>query len=203
MSEKNREYVRHRYDRAAHLYDWVDRLISPGLRQKALARARGKVLELGIGTGANLPYYPQSCEITGIDFSPEMLKRAARRTQDAHVPVRLLLMDIEALNFPDQAFDTVISTFVFCSVPDPLAGLREAKRVCKREGYVILLEHMRSENLFLARFMDLLNPLIHSLVGCNINRQTMQALQEAGLLPLSVDISTGGHVRLIMAKPIF
>lgn len=195
------ETIKRRYNRTALFYDWMDRMIPDALRQKTLANARGKVLEVGVGTGANLPFYPAGCEVTGIDFSPVMLNRAKSRAQQATVPVTLLEMDAQAMTFPNDAFDTVVATCVFCSVPDPVAGLREVQRVCKAEGKIVLLEHVRSENPLLGRLMDLLNPVSLYLVGSNINRRTVENVVAAGLRPGSVEDVKGKIIKLIIATP--
>ncbi len=107
-----------------------------------------QALEVGVGTGKNLPYYPREVEITAIDFSPGMLKRARKKASTDDLRVALIEMDVQQLDFPDNYFDTVFATFVFCSVPDPVAGLKELKRVCKPEGKLLLLEHMRPAMLY-------------------------------------------------------
>jgi ubiquinone/menaquinone biosynthesis C-methylase UbiE len=95
--------------------------------------------------------------------------------------VDLKLMDVQQLDFPDDAFDTVITTCVFCSVPDPIKGLQEIRRVCKKDGQIIILEHVRSKNLVIGTMMDILNPLVVRIVGANINRNTIENLKHAGL----------------------
>jgi ubiquinone/menaquinone biosynthesis C-methylase UbiE len=95
--------------------------------------------------------------------------------------VDLKLMDVQQLDFPDDAFDTVITTCVFCSVPDPIKGLQEIRRVCKKDGQIIMLEHVRSKNLVIGTMMDILNPLVVRIVGANINRNTIENLKHAGL----------------------
>jgi ubiquinone/menaquinone biosynthesis C-methylase UbiE len=179
----------------------MDRMISPALRRKVLALARGKVLEVGVGTGKNLPYYPPGCEVTGIDFSPRMLARARMKAPSAPVPVNLIEMDVQKLEFADDTFDTVVATFVFCSVPDPVKGLREIRRVCKPEGRIILLEHVRSENPLLGALMDLLNPIPLYLIGSNINRRTVENVKAAGLKIRDLTDIKGKIVKLIIASP--
>jgi ubiquinone/menaquinone biosynthesis C-methylase UbiE len=195
------EIIKRRYNRAALFYDWMDRMISPALRRKVLALARGKVLEVGVGTGKNLPYYPPGCEVTGIDFSPRMLARARTKAPSAPVPVNLMEMDVQKLEFADNTFDTVVATFVFCSVPDPVKGLREIRRVCKPEGRIILLEHVRSENPLLGALMDILNPIPLYLIGSNINRRTVENVKAAGLKIHDLTDVKGKIVKLIIASP--
>lgn len=126
-------------------------------RQKLWLKVRGPtVLEIGVGTGKNIPFYPEKIEVTGIDLSPGMLKQAKQLLADGqNNRVSLKEMDAQAMDFPDNHFDEVIATFVFCSVPDPIMGLKEALHVTKPGGKLYLLEHMRSENRYMGLIMDM------------------------------------------------
>ncbi|MCW3491592.1 class I SAM-dependent methyltransferase [Dethiobacter alkaliphilus] len=203
MTEKcvQTEKIRDRYNRTAAYYDYMDKMISPALRRKALAHARGHVLEVGVGTGANLQYYPPECKVTAIDFSPGMLKRAHTKLGQAKASVELVEMDAQNMDFADNTFDTVVSTCVFCSVPDPVKGLQEVRRVCKKEGQIILLEHVRSDNPLIGKLMDILNPVSLQLVGSNINRRTLENIDLAGITPERIEDYHGKIVKLIIAKP--
>jgi ubiquinone/menaquinone biosynthesis C-methylase UbiE len=171
------------------------------LRKKALSQASGKVLEVGVGTGNNFPYYPPGCEVTAIDFSPGMLARARKKLHLARAPIKLLEMDAQAMDFPDNTFDTVVATCVFCSVPDPVKGLAEVKRVCKPNGKIILLEHVRSESPVIGWLMDVLNPISLHLIGSNINRRTVQNVISAGIQLQKVEDLRGKIVKLIVGTP--
>lgn len=138
-----------------------------------LNKAKGQVLEVGVGTGANLALYPDRIiSLIGVDFSIEMLKiaKTKAKTINPPFPIELLDVDIQDLPFADNTFDSIVSTCVFCSVPNPIKGLKELKRVCKPEGRILMLEHMRSDNKLAGTVMDLLNPLTVNLWGANINR---------------------------------
>lgn len=196
-----------RYDRNARLYDLIESpmelLAFRRWREKLWAQVHGgRVLEVGVGTGKNFPYYPKDARVTAIDISERMLERARRRAAQMGVSVELLPMDAQALTFPDHSFDYVVATFVFCSVPDPVLGLSELRRVCKPTGRVLLLEHMRPESPWLGRFFDLLNPIAVRLTGANINRRTVENVRRAGLTIESVEnLAPRGIVKLIVATP--
>ena len=159
----------------------MERFLFASWRARLRDRIVGnRVLEVGVGTGKNIPYYPQEMEITAIDLSPRMMERAQRNALILGQEVDFWEMDVQHLAFPDQVFDTVFATFVFCSVPDPVSGLRELRRVCKPGGTLLLLEHMRTKNFILGFLFDLLNPIVVRMMGANINRRTLDNIRMAG-----------------------
>jgi len=195
--------VSRRYDRIARFYDTfeapMDRLGGLRRRVRTVNGASGRTLEVGIGTGRNIDLYPPDVELTGIDIAPKMLRRAARRARQLGRPVRLEIADVEDLPFADASFDTVTATCVFCSVPDPIAGLREVARVTRANGRVLLLEHVRPRNPLLGWVFDRLSPLTQRLVGPAINRRTEANVRAAGLD--IVDVMGRGVWREIWARP--
>jgi ubiquinone/menaquinone biosynthesis C-methylase UbiE len=198
--------TRRRYDRLAFLYDYIEKpmewLRFASWRARLTHRIVGaQTLEVGVGTGKNLPYHPQDTKIIAIDFSFPMLKRAQKKTASLNREVYLMQMDVENLGFPDNSFDSIFASFVFCSVPDPVQGLRELRRVCKSGGRLLLLEHMRPGNRFLGLLFDLLNPLVVRMIGANINRKTIENIVRAGWrLNAEVHLSSD-IVRWIEAEP--
>lgn len=179
------ETIKKRYNRIAKYYDAFEALMEKGQIRKWRAliwkQVHGKVLEVGVGTGKNIPYYPDNTEVTAIDFSEKMLEKAREKATLLKKAVDLRLMDVQNLEFPDDSFDTVITTFVFCSVPNPIKGLQEIKRVLKKDGRIIMLEHVRSANPLMGIMMDFINPLTVRISGANINRKTVENLKKAGL----------------------
>ena len=205
MKDRSAEVTRKRYDRLAFVYDlmegFAERLGFGKWRKALWGKVAGEnILELGVGTGKNFPYYPVNAEITAIDFSEKMLSRARDKARKLGVKVCLLPMDVQKLDFEDNTFDTVVATFVFCSVPDPLKGLAEVKRVCKPGGKVILLEHVLSANRPTACLMNLANPIVVRLMGANINRRTVENVVASGLDVEQVTDRMAGILKLVEAR---
>lgn len=172
------------YDRVASVYDLYTRPMEAmggtRARRRLFSRARGRVLELGIGTGANVPFYPPDVELVGVDISGRMLQRARRRALRGR-DVALQRADIEHLPYGDASFDTVTAACVFCSVDDPVQGLREARRVTRPGGFVLLYEHVRPTNPLLARLADATSPWTRRTFGPELNRRTEENVAAAGM----------------------
>jgi ubiquinone/menaquinone biosynthesis C-methylase UbiE len=171
--------------------DWVvPRLLDLGMgtsavaeeRARALAGVGGRVLEVGFGSGHNLPHYPAAVErVVGIDPSGESAKLARKRIARARFAVELLPLRGEEIPAPDGSFDSVVSTFTLCSIPDPLAALRQMRRVLTPEGRFFFLEHGRSAEPGVRRWQDRLNGAQRWLFGgCNLNRPMDALIVEAG-----------------------
>ena len=189
-----------RYDRQASLFDLaeapVEALLFGRLRRRLWSRVGGdRMLEIGVGTGKNLRYHPVGARVVGVDLSPKMLRRAQAKADSQGYDIELLLGDAQHLPFRDGAFDEAAATFVFCSVPDPVAGLREVARVSA--GRIHLLEHVRSANPVAGKVMDLLNPLVVRVAGANINRNTVENVGKAGVEQDSVESRMFGILKLI------
>jgi ubiquinone/menaquinone biosynthesis C-methylase UbiE len=175
----------------AAIYDiamWpVEKLFLHRLRRQLVGGACGRVLELGIGTGANLLYYPDDVKLVGIDPDESFLEKARRRTAALGRPAMLLAAHTEELPFAEHSFDMVIATLVFCTVADPKQAFREVHRVLKPGGLFKLVEHVRVRNSVGARVQDLLTPLWkHIANGCRLNRDTLSLVQSNGFLVESV-----------------
>lgn len=190
------------YDRGMRPLEW---LIFRRLRRRTFPPLRGDVLELGVGTGVNLPLYAPQARVVGCDASGEMLMWAAQRSTRA--PVILIQADVQRLPFADGSFDLVTGSLVFCSVADPLQGLAEARRVLRHcgpaagrtGGRLILLEHTRGQGPG-AWLTDVLHPVWKSWSReCHLNRETVRAVTRAGFQVQRVERHALGIVRVIEA----
>jgi ubiquinone/menaquinone biosynthesis C-methylase UbiE len=197
-----------RYDRLAPLYDAmevvVERAAFSQWRRRLWASVGGKrVLEVGVGTGKNLPYHPDGSQVTAIDLSRRMMAQAQQRAHRARLATQLIQADAQHLPFATAAFDAAVATFVFCSVPDAVQGLGEAKRVVRRGGQVLLLEHVRVNAPLIGPLMDLLDPISARLMGPHIARRTAENVAKAGLSIEKVEeLAPGALVKLIHARVV-
>jgi ubiquinone/menaquinone biosynthesis C-methylase UbiE len=199
-----------RYGRIAPIYDLME--ILPELRYKPWRerfwkRAEDQMangasfLEVGVGSGKNIPYWPKGFQTTAIDLTPRMLDRATQRIERLGLKAHLELGDVQDLNFPDNSFDFAAATFVFCSVPDPVKGLNELARVVKPLGAILLMEHVRSPQPLIGWLMDTLNPIIVRTMGPNINRDTVENVHRSALyIENHEDLGAGGIFKLITAR---
>ncbi len=191
MTAGEQRAVTRRYDRVAPLYDLYDAPMEwlgglRRLRRHLVSQAGGRVLEVGVGTGKNLEFYPPDVELTAIDVSPRMLARARRRAARLGLRPRFVEADVHHLPFPDDTFDTTLATAVFCSVADPIAGLEELRRVTRPGGRILLLEHVRPTNPLLGLIADLITPITRRLFGFRANRRTEENVVAAGIEPTTV-----------------
>ncbi|MEI6544842.1 MAG: methyltransferase domain-containing protein [Methylococcales bacterium] len=197
--------IKKRYDRIAPYFDAMEAVME-GLffknwRKKLWSKVDGHhILEVGVGTGKNFEFYPTEARLTAIDFSEKMLKQALQTKNRKSVAVDLDLMDVQSLAYADNSFDTVIGSFVFCSVPLPIKGLKELYRVCRPGGQVLLLEHVISSKPFFAKLMNSINPIVLALVGANINRNTVKNVKACGFASVRVDDRSGHIIKLIEAR---
>jgi ubiquinone/menaquinone biosynthesis C-methylase UbiE len=154
------------------------------MRRELLAQARGRVLELGAGTGLNLDHYPKSIEgLTMVEPDPHMIKQLREKLEQSGRSAEISVVEApgEDLPFPDASFDTVTVTLVLCTVPDPQASLAEIRRVLAPGGQLLFLEHVRSNHSDLAKWQDRLeSPWRFLADGCHCNRDTVAAIDAAG-----------------------
>lgn len=151
------------------------------LREKVVPAATGRVLEIGVGTGMNFGYYSAIDSLDGIEPDPHMLKRARARTEGLPFPVELAQVGAEQLPYPAASFDTVVLTWVLCTIPDPGAAIGETHRVLKPGGRMLWVEHTRSRYTVAGTLQDALTPLWKIIGGgCHLNRDSVDLIRSAG-----------------------
>ena len=179
--------VQRAYEFWAPAYDFIfDWIFAPG-REAAIDHLgltrQHSIVEVGIGTGLNLPLYPAACRLNGIDLSQEMLDKAVERVQTLAMPdVTLKVMDATSMDFGDDEFDRGLATYTISAVPDPVAVLREMRRVVKPDGIIVILNHFRSERRSTGWVEDMVAPVCTRL-GWKSNLSMAPLLAQVGLVP--------------------
>lgn len=163
------------------------------LRERLVGEARGRVLDIGIGSGLNIPLYRRDLdEVVGIDPSRELLEKARKHVPWTHFPVSLHIGRAESLPLDDRSIDTVVLTWTLCSIADPAAALHEIRRVLKPDGALLFIEHGRAERAEVQRVQDRLTPLWRRIAGgCHLNRPIDRLIRGAGL---RIDALETGHL---------
>ncbi|AGB14828.1 methylase involved in ubiquinone/menaquinone biosynthesis [Halovivax ruber XH-70] len=195
--------IRETYDEQADALDrmeWVDRLLL-GRYRRHFETAHGRVLDVACGTGTNVRYLPETVEYVGIDVSPAMVRRARERVKQFDDDHEVAEMDAEALAFPDDSFDTVISSLSTCTVPDPVAALREMNRVCAPDGRVLLVEHGRSSVEMLGRLQDWRAAAHFEKHRCRWNQDPLEHVSRAELSVTDASTAMLGVITTIEAEP--
>jgi ubiquinone/menaquinone biosynthesis C-methylase UbiE len=203
------EDIKKAFNKNARVYDrWMgyfERYIAFGARAWAVSKAQGAVIEIGVGSGLNLPLYGPGVEhVTGVELSKEMLAIARRRAAEKRIDrVELHQGDAQALDLPSESADTVLSTFTFCTIPDPLAASREAYRVLRPGGVFVLAEHGRSTRKLGSAVMRAIEPLIIRVSAEHITRDPVPYLKDAGFTITEVQRGGPGGVvfRILAHKP--
>lgn len=184
------ELVRRRYDRIASIYDVAESLMelrARRWRRDLWTRVEGpRVLELGVGTAKSARFYRDDLDIVGVDLSERMLARAERRIARFGRRATLMRADAQCLPFAAGSFDTVVTTFFFCSVPEPMRALAEARRVLVPGGRLLCLEHVLSDHPALASLSRWISPLTFALWGARMDRRTVETVRDAGFEALTV-----------------
>ncbi len=206
MTANRTERVRRHYDRSAGSYDRIislaEKALFGGAREWVCSQARGEVLEIAVGTGRNLPFYPEGVRLTGIELSPKMLDLARRRARELGRDADLRVGDAHNLPFLNASFDTVVVTLALCTIPDDRRALAEAARVLRAGGQLLLLEHVRSSVLLVWLLQRVLEPLTLLLDHDHLLREPLRHVEDAGLVVESLERSKLGTVeRLQASKP--
>ena len=182
MAVAGTKSAQEKWDRASRNYDLFtfgdDQRLGP-YKRRLFRKVSGSTLMVAAGTGNDFKFFPPDLTLTAIDISPKMLERAKPKADAYAGTIELRQMDVCNLDFPDAAFDTIVTACTFCSVPRPLAGLRELHRVLKPGGQLLMFEHVRSAIGPIGVMMDLMTPLV-SRFGPQLNRDTVGNVQRAG-----------------------
>ncbi|HEU4326312.1 MAG TPA: class I SAM-dependent methyltransferase [Roseiflexaceae bacterium] len=186
------------YDRATWL---VDSLLLNRLRREWLARAEGDVLEVAVGTGKNLEFYPPGCRVVGLDLAAEMLARAELRAGQLGRELPCTIGDAARLPYPGRRFDTVVSTLAACTFPDPVAAFVEMRRVLRPGGRILLIEHIRPRHPLFGTLIDAAAPYSIRAIGCTPNRDTPGNVRRAGLTITAQTENVDGMVICLEARP--
>ncbi len=197
--------IRDKYENFARWYDpgvWLSEvLVVRRLRRKLLKQARGHVLEVAVGTGANLEYYPRGIRLTAIDISPSMLERAQQKAKRLKLDADFHVADIESFAPPGQSFDTIVSSMATCTFPDPVVSLEAMSRLCKPNGRILMIEHGRSSNRALSAIQDRFAGYHVHALACHWNREPRELIDEAGLAIVSERHSFFGVFHAFEVKP--
>jgi len=195
-----------RYQRIAPFYDALDLPFEYGryrkIRPQLFAGLSGVILDAGVGTGRNFPFYPPGAKIVGIDLSPAMLAYAARRRPTATAEIELRQMDVTRIDLPDCHFDAAVATFLFCVLPDELQvpALRELGRLTKPGGIIRLLEYTRPQDAIRRAITKLWEPWVHWAYGASFDRRTEQHVPEAGLHIVQCRFVVDDLIKIIEAR---
>jgi ubiquinone/menaquinone biosynthesis C-methylase UbiE len=178
------ERVRRLWEKQAPRFDrtmgFWEKVLFGGGREWACAQARGQVLEIAVGSGRNFPYYPRDVRLTAMELSSAMLELARARAAELGLEVDLRPGDAQALEFPDDSFDTVVCTFSLCSIPDDRKAVAEIRRVLRPGGQLILLEHVRSPSLPVRAVQRMLNALTVRFEGDHLVREPLEHVRAEG-----------------------
>ncbi|MCC6563530.1 class I SAM-dependent methyltransferase [Candidatus Uhrbacteria bacterium] len=199
---KKTESVELRYDALGGDYDRITgplEWLTAKMRQQTLAHASGEVLEVGVGSGKNLAYYRPDCRVVGIDMSRGQLELAEKRALEQQKVFTPQLGDATNMPFDAGRFDTVVATLVGCVVDDPHALYREMRRVCHPNGRVLFVEHIRPPGALMRAFCRAAGPVAKRKLHCDMNRDSVQYMEEAGLRIADRQNSVWGmFVQLVM-----
>lgn len=202
MRKLDKKKLIKKFDKQADKYEkYLQKQQGKMFRSKMFSKASGKTLEVAIGAGLNMPYYPKSIELIGVDFSPEMLKKARKAAEQYGIRTELQLADVEELDFEENTFDTIVSSGTLCTYEDPLRMLNQFQRWCKPDGQILMIEHGISQFRSITWLQHRLNGLAKRAIGCNMNRDIQRLLKESDLSIEKIDRIMLGSLYLIHAKP--
>lgn len=170
-------------------------------REQVFQDVEGKVLEVGIGSGLNFSFYNKDVELTGVDFSREMLKIAQNAAKEYPFKATFIQEDVESVKFNENTFDTIVSSATLCAYQNPVIVLNNFQKWCKPEGKILMIEHGISTNKLLAWLQKRLDPLAVNIVGCHQDRNISEIVKKSSLKLIREERFMVGYLYLIWAKP--
>jgi len=180
-----------------HLYDAamrpLEKIRFSKIRIELVGKAKGRVLEIGSGTGVNFAYYQNASSVDVVEPNVLMSNESVKHIEKSAIPIKVHSVSAEELPFDDCTFDSVVSTLVFCSIPNNVQALQEIRRVSKKGAQLLFFEHVRMEQNVLGKTQDLLTPLWEKAFdGCHLNRNTLELIKQSGLEITNVESNYGG-----------
>lgn len=198
------EDLEKKFDRTSRLYDWIDwpfeRFRYRKIRKRIWEELSGKILDAGVGTGCNIPFYPMNARVAGVDLSQGMLDKAKKMASSLRKTVELKKASVYQLPFPDESFDSIVATFLCCVVDQPAIAARELKRVCKRGGKAFFLEYVLSKKPIRRFIQKVVTPYTRFMFGVDFTQDTLATLKKAGFKILHEENITGDVLKLIVAQ---
>jgi len=198
----NTEKLIRKYDKQARTYEMRRRnRTERAWRERLIRCAEGRVLELSVGAGANFPFYPKEAEVVAVDFSGEMLAKAREGAAENGIRASFIRSDVESLSFPDDSFDTIVSTLSFCGYENPDLVLHRMQRWCKPGGRLLFMEHGISSNRLVGLLQKIADPLFKAAVGCHLKRDIVRMLEHSRANIGQMERHMMGAVYLVWAAP--
>ena len=198
------ENLEKQFDRTSRFYDWIDwpfeRFRYRKIRQRIWKGLSGKILDAGVGTGSNIPFYPENQQVFGIDLSAGMLERAKAKASSLGKNVDLQKMSVYHTPFSDGTFDAVVATFLCCVVDQPVLAARELKRICKKDGKIYFLEYVLSKKPVRRFIQKMVTPYTRFMFGVDFTQDTLATLQKEGFQIIQEKNITGDVLKLIVAQ---
>ena len=170
-------------------------------RKELLRSAKGNILELSVGAGANFQYYPKNANVTAVDFSPSMIEKAKGAAREQKLDVEFLISNVEDLSLPKGSYDTVVSTLSLCSYPNPDKVLEKISEWCREEGSILLFEHGISSNPVYAWAQNKADAYVERKIGCHMNRDILNMVKQSPLHVQKVKSFLLSSIHLIWAAP--
>lgn len=198
----NKEKLIHKFDKQSKMYERRRKhKTEQKWRKTLIGSAKGKVLEVAVGAGANFHFYPKDVEVTAVDFSSEMLSKAKESASENGVRATFIQSDIESLSYPENSFDTIVSTLSFCGYENPISVLESFNTWCKPDGQILLMEHGLSSNRLLLATQKILDPVFLQVIGCHLDRDMVEVLAQSKVRVQRLERYMFNTVHLVWASP--